>query len=257
MLLFPQPTKEIVDLAEDNDVHVMYDVAHVFGLVFGRRFENPMDAGVAVMTTSTHKTFPGPQGGVVFSRAELSGKIGGVLSRVIANPHPNRIPALAIALEEIVTFGEEYASQIVSDAKALASALNERDIPALCEHRGFTETHQVVVDVSKHMSGEEAMLTLRKSGIFCTQTKIPKDEETGGVSGLRLGTAEVARLGMGISEMVEIAELIGRAVVDRKNVEKEVAELKKPFRHVKYCFDEAGYAYDYPLGMAVSSSHQG
>ncbi len=247
VILFPQPVKEIVEVAREVNAKVMFDAAHVFGLIIGGKFPNPIKDGVDVMTASTHKTFPGPQGGIIFYSLKYEEKLKKIVNTLFSNLHPNKLPSLAITLAEMITYGNDYARQIIVNAKTLAERLNELGVPVLCEHLGFTETHQVVIDASKFGGGLKALEMLRSSGILCTAVKIPIDHGKNSISGLRLGTAEVTRLGMKEDEMRIIAELIAQSLFKRKSfseVKFKVRELKHNFNKVHYCFDSKINAYE-------------
>jgi glycine hydroxymethyltransferase len=248
LVLFQPQVREIVSIALDENARVMYDGAHEFGLILSGELDNPMRDGVDIMTASTHKSFPGPQGGLVFTQKYGESLIL-LLQNVFANHHPNRIPGLAIALQEMLEFGKEYTRQAVANARTLAESLHTKGINVLCEKLGFTETHQIAVDVSGEGGSAIAVKRLAKAGILCKGIRLPIDEKSGGKSGLRLGTAELTRLGMKASEMSEVARLMVSALqtTDPAAVRREVLSLKREYGKIHYSVDEGMDAYALPL----------
>ncbi len=251
LVLFQQPVREIVSIAQDENTRVMYDGAHEFGLILAGELDNPVKEGADIMTASTHKSFPGPQGGIVFSQ-EYGGNILSLLQNVFANHHPNRIPGLAIALQEMLDFGKEYTHQAVANARSLAESLHSRGLNVLCEKLGFTETHQIAVDVSGEGGSAIAVERLARAGILCKGIRLPRDEKSDRKSGLRLGTAELTRLGMKSSEMSDVARLMASALraAHPSRIRREVLNLKQEYGKIHYSVDEGMDAYALPMPSA-------
>jgi len=255
VFLFPHPVKEIAELAAEFDAKVVYDAAHVAGLIAGKVFQDPLREGADMVTLSTHKTLAGPQHGMVLSWNRYAEEIKrAVFPGLLSNHHLHAVAGVAIALAEALAFYREYARRIVENAKALAQALYERGIKVLYEHKGFTESHTIIADVSEYMNGFEAEKLLERAHIILNRNLIPKDyrlkTDYRTPSGIRIGVQEVTRLGMGKNEMVEIAELIKKVLVDRRPPEEvadEVVELRKDFQHVRYAFTSETEAYEHVL----------
>ena len=255
VFLFPHPVKEIAELAAEFDAKVVYDAAHVAGLIAGKVFQDPLREGADMVTLSTHKTLAGPQHGMVLSWNRYAEEIKRVVfPGLLSNHHLHAVAGVAIALAEALAFYREYARKIIENAKALAQALYERGIKVLYEHKGFTESHTIIADVSEYMNGFEAEKLLERAHIILNRNLIPKDyrlkTDYRTPSGIRIGVQEVTRLGMGKNEMVEIAELIKKVLVDRRPPEEvadEVVELRKDFQHVKYAFTSETEAYEHIL----------
>jgi glycine hydroxymethyltransferase len=201
------------------------------------------------MASSRHKTFPGPQGGIIFTDDEkLKKRIDdSVFPGLVSNHHLHHLAGLAIALAEMLEFGEAYAKQIVSNAKALAEALYERGFDVLCEKKGFTQSHQVLVDVTKNGKGTRVASFLEENNIILNKNLLPWDKLDKSVdpSGIRIGTQELTRLGMKENEMAEIAEFIKSVVVDNRNVKKGVIDFRNDFNKLKYSFNDKQEAYKY------------
>lgn len=244
LYLFPHPLKEIAEAAHSVGARVVYDAAHVLGLIAGRRWRDPFEAGADVVTASTHKTFPGPQGGVVLTNGE---EIYRSVARTIfpwfvSNHHLHRLPATAVTALEMLEFGEAYADQIVRNARAFAQALAEEGFKVVGEHLGYTRSHQVVVDVRPQGGGAKAAELLERANIIVNKNLLPHDppEAVRDPSGIRTGVQEMTRLGMREDDFREVARLFRTALIDRKDpdeVKKRVVELRAGFRKVLFTFD--------------------
>ncbi|MEM4227819.1 MAG: aminotransferase class I/II-fold pyridoxal phosphate-dependent enzyme, partial [Candidatus Caldarchaeum sp.] len=240
-------------LADQYGAYVVYDAAHVSGLIAGGRFQDPLREGADCMTMSTHKTLAGPQHGMVVSWNKYGERLKQVaFPGLLSNHHLHAVAGLAIALAEALAFYREYASQIIRNAKILAESLYELGIDVLYPNKGFTESHTIVADVSKYMDGRTAEEKLEQAGIIVNRNLIPKDyrlkTDYRRPSGIRLGSQEVTRLGMKESEMKQIAEFIADVIVKGKEpskVAEDVAEFRSNYRKVHYCFENATGAYDY------------
>lgn len=251
-ILFPEPLNELVEVARDIDAYSIYDGSHVLGLIAGGRFQDPLREGVTSLFGSTHKTFPGPQGGMTVSNAsdDIIEKFDNtLLGSVIDNYHQNRVAALTVSLIEMLTFGEKYATQIISNTKTLGEALYSEGFPVICEHKGFSESHQVLVDMAKlNREGKETAALLAKANIIINRCSLPGDSG-GETRGIRIGTQEMTRVGMKESEMTYIAELFRKCLLDKINTGKlkiEVRDFKKRYTQIHYSFTEGSEAYKLP-----------
>jgi glycine hydroxymethyltransferase len=250
---FPHPVKELSDFFHEIGAIVCYDAAHVAGLIAGGQFQDPLREGADVMTLSTHKTLPGPQGGMVLSWEKYADKIKkATFPGNVSNHHLHHVAGKAVALAEMMAFGKEYAQQIIKNSKALGQALYERGFKVLGEKKGFTESHVLLIDITEYGDGGTIEKTLEKSNIILNRNLLPYDLKFGrhfeAPGGIRCGTAECTRLGMKESDMEYIAELMTRVVIkkeDPEKVKKDVIEFRKNFQKVHYAFDTARDAYEY------------
>ncbi|MGC8645084.1 MAG: serine hydroxymethyltransferase [Thermoplasmata archaeon] len=248
VFLFPAPIKELKDALDEVGSVVWYDGAHVLGLIAGKKFQDPLREGADLISGSTHKTFPGPQHGIILGNTDdekWKRVRRGVFPGVISNHHLGAMAGLGVTAAEMLEFGERYASDIVANAKTLAHELYSRGFEVLAESSGFTESHTILVDVRKQGGGKYVAEQLERNNIILNKNMIPGDSNTKAQnpSGIRIGTQEVTRLGMGKGEMVMIAELIDRALRG-KDIRADVLELKRGFSRVKYCFgEEEAYRY--------------
>ncbi|MCS7115941.1 MAG: serine hydroxymethyltransferase [Nitrososphaerales archaeon] len=253
LFLFPHPVKELADFFHSYNMFICYDSAHVSGLIAGGKFQDPLREGADALTLSTHKTIFGPQGGAIVSFEKYSEQIKkAVFPANTSNHHLHSVAAKAVAFAEMLKFGKEYAEQVIRNAKALAQALHERGFKVLGEKKGFTESHQVALNIVDYGGGGVLEKELERANIIVNRQLLPGDIQAGrhytNPGGLRLGSQEVTRLGMKESDMEEIAEFIKRVIIDKEppeRVKKDVIEFRKNFQKIHYAFDTALDAYEY------------
>ena len=251
---FPDPVKDISEAAHEIGAIVNYDGAHVAGLIASGYFQDPLREGADTMSFSTHKTFFGPQHGcVVTNNLEYGEKIKkAAFPGLLSNHHLHNVAALAVAAAEMLEFGKEYAGQVIKNAKALGQALYNLGFDVVAAERGFTESHVLLVDISKYGDGAWAEKELEKANIIVNRNLLPWDLKMGrhfeAPGGIRLGTSEITRLGMKESDMTEIAKFIKKVIIDKKppsEVASEVAEFRKRYQEIHYCFTKGWQAYKY------------
>ena len=252
VFLFPPPLKELEDTFNEVGCLVWEDCAHVLGLIAGGQFQKPFEDGVDIVSASTHKTFPGPNHGIVLGNGlseENTKKIQhAIFPGVTSSHHLHAMAALAVTLAEMDVFGKDYAAQACKNARALGQALYERGVPVLCENLGFTRSHAIALDVTEFGKGKACAKLLEDANIICNKNMLPSDTSSVNPSGLRLGTQEMTRLGMKENEMDEVADFIARVVVKKEDpakVKKEVTEFKHGFDTIQYCFNAGEPAYEY------------
>lgn len=254
--LFPHPIKELLDAVHEVNAVLLHDSAHVLGLIAGGAFPNPLDLGADVMTSSTHKTFPGPQGGVIFTnREDLFRNIQkAVFPGLTSNYHHHRYAATAVTAIEMMKFGRAYAEQVVNNARALAEELHALGFSIVAENKGFTRTHQVLVDVSRVGGGTKSAVLLEEANIIVNKNALPWDRGFRDPSGLRLGVQEMTRFGMGKDEMRIIAEFMARVLIKREdpsNVRREVMEFRREFTQVKYGLTPKDVGIDFNISILM------
>jgi glycine hydroxymethyltransferase len=224
LMLFPHPVRELSQVCELVGAKVVFDGSHVLGLIAGHQFQDPLREGAAVLIGSTHKSFFGPQGGIILSNAYEESLRKEVHPAIVDNAHWNRIAALQVALNEMKLFGKKYARQVVRNSKALAKALDENGVKLLGKDAGFTQSHQVIVDVSSEEEGNRLARKLEEANIIVDIA-------------VRIGTSEETRRGMREGEMERIAELIGRVWIRGEapaKVKKEVLQLRRDFLPIHF-----------------------
>ena len=247
LFLFPHPIKEAREAADEVGATVMYDGAHVLGLIAGGQFQQPLKEGADLMMGSTHKTFPGPQGGIILSHKENEEIIDeAVFPGVVSNHHLHHLLGLGIATAEMLEFGEAYAKQIIKNAQALGQAMYERGFNVLCEDLGFTESHQIAVDLTNIRSASDIAKELADNNVILNKNLLPGDnrDNSDDPSGIRIGTQEITRRGLKEKEMDEVAEFIKRVAVDKEDIADEVAEFMNQYTKLDYSFsDREAYQY--------------
>jgi len=247
VFLFPTPMKEMADAAKEVGAAVMYDGAHVLGLIAGGQFQDPLREGADVMTGSSHKTFPGPQGGFLLSSSEdeaFQKRLNNAMfPGVCSSYHLHHVAGKVMALAEFKEFGAAYAKDIVTNARAFAEALAAEGFDVLAESRGYTASHQVLTrhgDLDSG-AGAKAAALLEEAGIITNMNMLPGDTKAMSPSGLRLGVQELTRVGFTADEMSDVASLYARVLLrgeDPRSVKADVHELKSTHQIIRYCFND-------------------
>lgn len=245
LFLFPEPVAEIAEVCRETDTILFYDGAHVLGLIAAGRLQDPLREGADVMCGSTHKTFFGPQRGVVLTTGEnekLNKTLDkGVFPGATSNHHLFTLPALLVAALEMETFGEAYADATITNAKALAASLHKRGMGVAGADHGYTETHQVAVDVSAYGGGKDVSARLCDHDIVCNMNMLPGEPAKAVMNpkGIRIGVQEMTRFGMGADEMDVVADLLHACAAKSRDVREEVHALRARFPDVAYGFQAA------------------
>ncbi len=275
VFLFPTPLQELADAVHEGGGWVWYDGAHVLGLIAGGKFQDPLREGADILTGSTHKTFPGPQRGLLLGDLcedddakcrKVYKKIDrAVFPGVVSSHHLNTMAALSVTLAEFQEYGEAYASQVVLNAKTLAGALHEKGFAVLGEDKGFTESHIILLDVSDLGGGAKVARKLEDANIITNMNMIPGDRSALDPSGIRLGVQELTRVGFKADDMADIADIFGDylgvgdslkdpSVGDEDWARARVWELKREHLDVEYCYGGKHKAYEYHTLVGVDWS---
>lgn len=227
-VLFPYPLKEIAEAAHAAGALVLYDASHILGLAMGGRFQDPLAEGADVVYGSTHKSFFGPQGGLLATnREDLFLQIDNAITwRIVDNAHWNRIAALAQALLEMERVGPAYARRIQENSQALAGALDAEGVPVVGREDGYSASHQIFLD------GAE----LKKRHGIAPPGLARRLEAQDIIIDLvgRIGTAEATRIGIKPTDMPALAKLIREAGCDRKDVKKAIKAFRHRFRRLAF-----------------------
>ncbi len=242
LFLFPEPVEELSGICSKRGVILIYDAAHVLGLIAGRQFQDPLEEGARFITGSTHKTFFGSQRGIVLSNAgdrEWNRIDKGAFPGSSSNHHLDTLAALAFATYEMMEFGHEYALQVINNAKALAQKLHESGFKVQAEKFGFTESHQLAVDVSDFGGGDEVARHLKDNDIILNRNLLPFEPLVSekNPAGVRIGVQEMTRVGMKEAEMGTIALFFKKCLIEGKYVGDEVNEFRAGFQEINYSFD--------------------
>ena len=255
VFLFPTPLKELAEAAHEVGSTVIYDGAHVLGLIAGGCFQDPLHEGADVMTGSSHKTFPGPQGGFILSSSDdekFQRKLNNaVFPGTCSSYHLHHVAGKVVALSEFIEYGEALSKNTIANARALGSALAAEGFDVLAESRGYTASHQVLTRHGELDSGAGAKAAdlLEQAGIITNMNMLPGDTKAMTPSGLRLGVQELTRVGMGTDEMKDVARFYSRVLIDNedpKQVKKDVNEFKSQYQIIRYCFNSENVS-GYPM----------
>ncbi len=240
LYLFPDPVKELAPVCRQLEIPILYDGAHVLGLIAGGQFQDPLAEGATWLTGSTHKTFPGPQRGVILANLDAEGEKKywsaadrGVFPGTSSNHHLYSLPALVVAVREMKTHGKAYAAQICKNALALAKAMEACGVPVVAREFGYTRSHQIAVNVSAFGGGVKAALALEANDVICNYNMLPGDTDAQNPSGLRIGTPEMTRFGMKEKDFEELGELMAEAIRG-KSVKDKVNRLRSRFLEMQY-----------------------
>jgi len=207
--LFPHPVAAIREgiRALGTSTILQYDGSHVLGLIAGGVFQKPLEEGADLITSSSHKTLGGPQGGLILcndlSIAEAVGRA--VQPGLQANHHLQRIPALHRTFEEWMTVRRGEAARVVETAQALAGELDAAGIPVVAKHLGYTRSHTVLVQPGRLGAAGKLELALEEGNVIAGACKLP--QALGG-EGLRIGVQEFVRRGLLPSDAGEVAAVI-------------------------------------------------
>ena len=240
LFLFPEPVAEVAAFCKTKDIPLLYDGAHVLGLIAGGQFQSPLQEGATWMTGSTHKTFPGPQRGIILGNLDAEGEKKywpaadrGVFPGSSSNHHLNTLPALVVATREMKQYGREYAAQIVRNAQALGRSLDVLGTAVEARDFGYTQSHMIAVNVAQAGGGVEVAKRLEANDIIVNYNMVPGDTDPRNPSGLRIGVPEMTRFGMDERAMGELAQLIHDAI-HGENVKAHVNALRGRYVEMKY-----------------------
>ncbi len=248
LFLFPHPLKELGEVAREVGAYVVYDAAHVLGLIAGGQFQDPLKEGADFVTASTHKTFPGPQGGVVLANLEDGRMRVGIESvqhsifpLTTSNTHLARLPAMGLAALEMEMFGVELAKQTVKNAQVAGEHLFENGVKVLGEKKGFTRSHQIAVDIREYGGGKKVAENLEEANIIVNKNLLPYDDpdDKKNPSGLRIGFQDVTRRGFKEDTIKRLCDLMIDVIKGRRrpsDVRKDTISLRQSFREIKYGF---------------------
>jgi glycine hydroxymethyltransferase len=257
LFLFPHPIKELRTVCEEVGAYVAYDASHVLGLIAGGAFQDPLREGADFITSSTHKTFPGPQGGVVMG-SPTSPRMEKAIKKIqfaifplsASNTHLGRLPALGIAALEMKVFGAELARQTVKNAQTAGQYLFESGVKVLAEKKGFTLSHQIAVDICSFGGGKKIAQDLEDANIVLNKNLLPYDDQSNrdNPSGLRIGFQDVTRRGFREGDIKHLCDLMLSVIKGKRKlseVKEDVIAFKREFNQVKFGFQSVEEAISY------------
>jgi len=233
LFLFPHPVKPLAEALAEYGGILQFDASHVLGLIAGGVYPNPLKEGAHIITSSTHKTFAGPQGGVILTDdSELFERIGpAIYPAIVTNHHLHRLPALAAVAAEWKVFGRDHATAVVANARALAAALDAEKLPVIGAKNGYTATHTVLIG-----SPEAPAIGARLEAADILVTPVGLPAELGGGC-LRLGVQEITRRGFTAEQAPAVAKLIAAAWRGERpadQISRDVAKLVATWQDWKF-----------------------
>ncbi|MEZ5480243.1 MAG: aminotransferase class I/II-fold pyridoxal phosphate-dependent enzyme [Thiolinea sp.] len=229
----------IREIADQVGAKVLFDAAHQCGMIAGKVWPSPLAEGAHLMTMSTYKSLGGPPSGLIVSNdAELMQRIDQIaFPGLTANFDAAKSAALAVTLIDWLDFGQDYAHSMQATAMALADELAALELPVYRSAEGFTRSHQFAVEAARFGGGQTASQRLRKANILACGIGLPIAEVAGDLNGLRLGTPEIVRFGMQVTDMPKLAGLIAAALqpdADLPRLAAEVSEYRQTFRDLHF-----------------------
>ncbi len=246
MFIYPEPVKAFYDAVKDWEQRpiIMYDMAHVLGL-YGA-FQSPLSEGADVVTGSTHKTFFGPQRGVIVSNMDKKTRFRSLWLEIknrafpgsTSNHHLGTLLALLMATYEMNAFKDDYQSAVRSNARAFAGYLVDNGLKVEGNpHDGYTHTHQVILRVSDYGDGQDIANRLEENNIICNYQALPDDDSFLSSSGLRMGVQEMTRYQMKSADFEQLAGFIADVVIHNRNVKEEITKFRQRFLDQAYCLE--------------------
>jgi aminomethyltransferase len=248
MVIYKEPLREIAEMIARMNPRpiILYDMAHVLGLI-GPYFQEPFQEGADIVTGSTHKTFFGPQRGVIASNmsegTEYEELWESIVRRVfpgsVSNHHLGTLVGALLASYEMNAFKADYQKAVIANAKAFARYLKDRGLEVEGNPKvGYTETHQVIIRVG-YGKGPLMAERMEENNIIVNYQGAPDDEAFTTASCLRMGVQEMTRFGMKEVDFAQLAEYMSQVVLHNRPVAKEIAQFRKRFTEMRYCLPEA------------------
>jgi glycine hydroxymethyltransferase len=239
LALAPYPISEVASIAHHVGARLLFDAAHLSLLIAGEVFQQPLLEGADVITSSTYKALGGPPGGLILTNDdELAARIDAIVyPGLTANNDLGRVAALAVALNDLVVYGGEYAARCVETAQALTAALAAEGFAMAGHAPNYTMTHHIALDARSWNGGTHAARLLEPANLLATGIGLPLGEISGDQNGLRLGTQEVVRWGIGPSEMGQIAHFLARILLSEEQattLRAEVVALRAAYQTLHY-----------------------
>jgi glycine hydroxymethyltransferase len=237
--LFAHPVRAVRTIADEVGAAVLFDAAHLSGMIAGGVWPNPLTEGAHLMTMSTYKSLGGPPSGLIVTNdAELAQRIDAIAyPGLTANFDVAKSAALAITLLDWREFGGAYAQAMRDCAKALAQSLHVAGVPIFASERGFTTSHQFAIEAARYGGGQAAAKSLRKANLLTSGIGLPGAAVPDDLNGLRIGTPEIVRWGMTPAYMGALGSLIAGALsgrVEPASLAAEVTEFRRKFNTLRY-----------------------
>jgi glycine hydroxymethyltransferase len=240
--LFHHPIAKVRAIADEVGAKVLFDAAHLCGMIAGKVWPQPLEEGAHLMTFSTYKSLGGPAGGLIVTNDdEIAQTIDAIAyPGLTANFDAAKTAALGITLQDWKSVGRDYAQMMVQTAKALAENLQNNGVAIFAADKGFTTSHQFAILAAPYGGGQSAAKRMGQAGLLACGIGLPVAPVDGDLNGLRIGTPEIVRLGMKVEHMQTLADFIAKSLNPSSNpdaIRKDVTEWRKQFSGVHYTVD--------------------
>lgn len=236
--LFEHPVAETRAIADKVGAHLLFDAAHQCGIIAGGAWKNPLAEGAHLMTMSTYKSLGGPPSGLILTNeADLAQRLDAIaFPGMTANFDVAKSAALAVSLLDWREHGKAYADAMVALSRALAEALSAKGLKIFATEQGFTRSHQFAIEAAPFGGGQAASHKLRKAGFLACGIGLPIPEVAGDLNGLRIGTPELVRRGVGLEHVDQLASLIAEGLTgnDPASVAPRTATFRAAFTGINF-----------------------
>ncbi|RVU39850.1 aminotransferase class I/II-fold pyridoxal phosphate-dependent enzyme [Hwanghaeella grinnelliae] len=234
--LRPHPVAEIRAICDEVGAHLLFDAAHLCGMIAGGSWPNPLDEGAHLMTMSTYKSLGGPAGGLIVTNdAGLAERLDAIaFPGLTANFDAAKSAALALTMLDWKQHGAAYAKAMVETAGALATALQKRGLPVFGTGNEVTTSHQFAIEAARYGGGQAAAKKLRQANILTCGIGLPIAPVPGDMNGLRLGTPEIVRWGMTVADMEPLADLIVSGLEDPESTIDKAIAFRRRFQTIHF-----------------------
>lgn len=240
--LFHHPIPQVRAIADEVGAKVLFDAAHLCGMIAGKVWPQPLVEGAHLMTFSTYKSLGGPAGGLIVTNDdEIAQKLDAIAyPGLTANFDAAKTAALGITLQDWKSVGRDYAQMMVKTSQALAQHLQNLGVNIFAADKGFTTSHQFAILAAPYGGGQTAARRMGEAGLLACGIGLPIEQVEGDLNGLRIGTPEIVRIGMKVEHMQDLAGFIARSLdtnVEPKSIQREITEWRKQFSGVHYTVD--------------------
>jgi glycine hydroxymethyltransferase len=240
--LFHHPIAQVRAIADEVGAKVLFDAAHLCGMIAGKVWPQPLVEGAHLMTFSTYKSLGGPAGGLIVTNDdEIAQKLDAIAyPGLTANFDAAKTAALGITLQDWKSVGSDYAQMMVKTSQALAQHLQNLGVNIFAADKGFTTSHQFAILAAPYGGGQTAARRMGEAGLLACGIGLPIEQVEGDLNGLRIGTPEIVRIGMKVEDMQDLAGFIARSLdtnVEPKSIQREITEWRKQFSGVHYTVD--------------------
>ena len=240
--LFHHPIAQVRAIADEVGAKVLFDAAHLCGMIAGKVWPQPLVEGAHLMTFSTYKSLGGPAGGLIVTNDdEIAQKLDAIAyPGLTANFDAAKTAALGITLQDWKSVGRDYAQMMVKTSQALAQHLQNLGVNIFAADKGFTTSHQFAILAAPYGGGQTAARRMGEAGLLACGIGLPIEQVEGDLNGLRIGTPEIVRIGMKVEHMQDLAGFIARSLdtsAEPKSIQREITEWRKQFSGVHYTVD--------------------